>query len=116
MLSKPIEMHDRRETLINDARVREQGSTFLEHTHDTAGGRFAQIGAAHVVALPAYPAASPHQYDPCGTEPPLGYAVGALEPLEASSFTQGSTDPTPTPTVIPSVAPASVGSFSRRKL
>jgi len=73
MLSKQLEQRDRRETLLNDQRQR--GSTFLDHTTNDTGGRFTQVGAAHVVgstATPQYPQASPpFQRDVVPDEPPL---------------------------------------------
>jgi hypothetical protein len=122
MLSKQEEQAERRRVLANDLSVRqqqqrEQASTYLAQTHiDDAGGRFASVNAASIVGanpIPNYPAAAAHQADPCGQEPPLGYAIDAMPALE------------PTPTVVaspPSVAtdPTSdatplrgVGSLSR---
>ena len=55
--------------------------TYLSHTHDdTSGGRYAAIGSAMVVGAKAdvasvYPAAAPHQRDPVGQEPSLGYPI-----------------------------------------
>jgi|SRR6516165_1473833 len=98
MLSDQLDQAERRAVLRNDQRVREQqreqGSTYLAHSHDDLGGRYAQISPQIVVgAQPTmnYPAASPHQFDPCGTEPPLGYRVDALHPddLGPSSQAQG---------------------------
>jgi hypothetical protein len=40
MLSKQEEQLERRETLDNDRLVREQGSTFLFHTHNELIGGF----------------------------------------------------------------------------
>ena len=75
MLNKQEEDRERRETLLNDQRVREQSGTFLSHTHMDEGGRFAQVTNAYVVgstALPQYPQASaPFQCDPVPDEPPL---------------------------------------------
>jgi hypothetical protein len=41
MLSKQEEEQERKAVLRNDALVREQGGTFLSHTHSDAGGRLA---------------------------------------------------------------------------
>src|SRR6516165_2906444 len=112
MLESQREQEDRRRTMQNDARVREQiervfaqdqsvprqASTFHQHAQadaDTPLGRFSAVSAAYVVgstAIPQYPAAASHQRDPCGLEPPLGYRVDAmpeLEPLPPSSFSEG---------------------------
>jgi hypothetical protein len=44
-------------------------------------GRFSAVANAQVVGQGAsYPAAGAHQRDPCGPEPPLGYAIDAMEP------------------------------------
>jgi hypothetical protein len=101
----------KRKTLLNDARVHEQqqASTFHQYAqstaNDEAGGRFAAINAVSVVgAEPAvrYPAAAAHQRDPVPTEPPLGYCVDEMAPLEpstvSSSFPVEETgDPAPAP-------------------
>jgi hypothetical protein len=104
------EQQERRETLENDRKVREQTGTFMSHTHiDDAGGRFAQVNAATVIGatpVPSYPQGPAWSVDPSGVEPPLNYSVNELQPtgepheiaasiaaqgsLEAStSFTQG---------------------------
>jgi len=72
--------------------IREQAATMFQHAqshaNDEAGGRFASVNAAAVVlSEPAvrYPAASAHQRDPVPTEPPLGYCVDEMAPLEPST-------------------------------
>jgi hypothetical protein len=87
MTSHDDERKLREETAENDRRVREQGSTFLDHARssadDEAGGRFAKANATTVVGsmpLPQYPRAStPFQSDPVGLEPPTGYRIDDLE-------------------------------------
>jgi len=84
MLSHQEEQIERRRVLENDKRIREQGSTFLAHTHnDLAGGRFAAVGAATVIgstAVPQYPQAStPFQRDPVPDEPPIGFENPVLD-------------------------------------
>jgi hypothetical protein len=80
------EMADRKRVMAQDASLREQGGTFMSHAEADAAtplGRFTQVNAAKVVgstAFPQYPAAAPHQHDPCGQEPPLGYRIDDLEP------------------------------------
>jgi hypothetical protein len=84
------EQAERRETLENDRKVREQTGTFLSHTHlDDIGGRFAAISNPHIVGstpIPKYPATGSHQHDPSGVEPGLGYRIDqmALEPFGSS--------------------------------
>jgi hypothetical protein len=83
MLSRQEEQSERREVLENDKRVREQGSTFLAHTHNGAGGRFAAISSPTVIgaeATPKYPQGPAWCADQTGIEPPLNYSVNALEP------------------------------------
>jgi len=46
MLSSQEEQIERARTLENDRKVREQGSTFLSHTHSDLGGRYA-LGKSH---------------------------------------------------------------------
>jgi hypothetical protein len=94
MLSKQEEEQERRATLENDCRVREQQQqqtgTFFSHgvsqALDTAGGRYgAAMGAPNVTGatpIPKYPAAGGHQHDPVGTEPPLGIDINAMPGLE----------------------------------
>jgi hypothetical protein len=113
MLSRQEDDRERREVLRNDQRVRQQQEqaprvfadqsiprrtgTYMSHTHDDAGGRFSAISNVQIVgqsAVPNYPAAAAHQADPCGTEPPLGYRIDALDPsdpVEPSIFTQQAT-------------------------
>ena len=43
MLSSQEEQIERARTLENDRKVREQGSTFLSHTHSDLGGRYALV-------------------------------------------------------------------------
>jgi hypothetical protein len=91
MLSKHEEERERRETLENDRRVREQqkqseASTFHQHAQaaadDLAGGRFAGVNPSTVVGSePAvkYPAASPTWQIQLPDEPPLGFDNPALD-------------------------------------
>src|SRR5215472_2256845 len=93
MLSSQEDQTERRRVLANDARVREQGSTYLAHTTNDTGGRFAQIGAATIVGadpIPKYPAASSPWAGPdlVGPEPPLAYENPALEPQTLSPLVE----------------------------
>jgi hypothetical protein len=51
-------------------------------------GRFAAVNATIVTGatpIPKYPAASPHQADPVGLEPPLGYDINEMPAFESSA-------------------------------
>jgi hypothetical protein len=72
----------------------ERSGTYLSHAqsaaNDTAGGRFAATGGARVIGstpTPAsqYPAASAHQADPVGPEPPLGVSIDAMPGFDSSA-------------------------------
>jgi hypothetical protein len=114
MLSSQLDQEDRKRVLDNDRRVREQTGTFMSHTHSEMGGRFTEVGAAHIVgstALPNYPAAAAHQADPCGLESALGYRIDALEPLNPRPDGQGNSGDADVPSPLADdVEPAS--SFS----
>jgi hypothetical protein len=96
MTSDADEQRERRETLENDLRVREQqakGSTYLDHHHSELGGRFGAVETETVTGRlspqpPPLPASSPWAgEDPVGIEPPLGYAVDEMVPLEPPTET-----------------------------
>jgi hypothetical protein len=94
MLSSQIDQQERKEILRNDQRVREQGSTFHAFAQADAElpGRFGAISKTQIVganALPIYPAASAHQYDPCGPEPALGFSVEEMIPVGSDCSSQG---------------------------
>jgi hypothetical protein len=98
MLSSQEEQIVRRRVFAQDQSLPNQASTFHQHAladAQTPRGRFSAVDAATVVGSKpevacAYPAASAHQRDPCGQEPPLGFSVEAMpehETLEQfSSF------------------------------
>lgn len=93
------EQQERRETLENDRRVREQQhgmtepkttfSTFAEAfaTEDRQGrfrGQPSQyiVGSEPIVRYPELPETSPFHHDPVGQEPPLNFQeTSALEPV-----------------------------------
>src|SRR5215831_19580703 len=90
------EQAEKRRTLLNDARVREQSKngdtgTFLSHTHiDDAGGRFSAVNAAKIVGqspaiAASYPAASAAHQTELPPEPPLGYSIDEMPGLEPST-------------------------------
>jgi hypothetical protein len=99
MREDQIDQAERQAVLENDRKVREQqqqerGGTYHAYAQSTAndefGGRFAAIGVPRVVGSTPnpsaqYPAAAAHQRDPVPTEPPLGYSVDQVEPIEPSA-------------------------------
>jgi hypothetical protein len=84
------EQEERRATLLNDARLREQqrGATYSSFADAFAdedrGGRFKTINQPiHTAATPVYPEqppTSPFHHDPVPDEPPLGFSVNELQP------------------------------------
>ena len=110
MLSNQEEMAERKSILENDRRVREQGgSTFLDHTHNDVGGRFAAVSNPTVVGTAPNPASVYPQgpawcADPGSqcVEPPLGYDNPALDPSAPPEPPPGAsealaTEPNPAP-------------------
>jgi hypothetical protein len=129
MLTDQEEQAEKRRTLLNDARVREQSKngdtgTFLSHTHiDDAGGRFAAVNAAKIVGqspaiAAAYPAASAAHQTELPLEEPLGFSVNDLESSMAtpcSSSVEATGDPADAPSSDDgSPATPSGGSVSER--
>ena len=95
MTTDQEEQAEKRRTLLNDARVREQSrngdtGTFLSHTHiDDAGGRFSAVNAAKIVGqspaiAASYPAASAAHQTELPPEPSLGFSIDELPGLESS--------------------------------
>jgi hypothetical protein len=77
---------EKREVDANDRRVR-NALTYLDHTHDDAGGRFARQRPSTVVgADPSvnYPAAAPWTRDAVPPEPPLGTSIDEMIPVGES--------------------------------
>jgi hypothetical protein len=82
------EQKERRQTLRNDQKVREQPQASTMHQHAVAQadeisqGRFRATGTPSVTGstpIPQYPQASaPFQCDPVPAEPPLGYSINDL--------------------------------------
>jgi hypothetical protein len=66
-------------------------STSHTHPEDEAGGRFQKVNAATVIGseptpkYPILPAGPWSGTDPVSTEPPLGYSVNQMMPLEPSA-------------------------------
>src|SRR5262252_7677577 len=101
MREDQIDQAERRATLENDRRVREQSKngdtgTFLSHTHiDDAGGRFATVNAAKIVGqspaiAASYPAASAAHQTELPPEPSLGFSIDELPGFESSMATSSS--------------------------
>jgi hypothetical protein len=108
---------EKRGTLLNDARVREQSrngdtGTYLSHTHSELGGRFAVAEHQTITGVvspspPPLPANSPwHGTDPVPDEPPLGYPIDAMPELESPTGVPVSP---PVATDDPADAPSSGG-------
>jgi hypothetical protein len=59
-------------------------STYLDHTHDEDGGRWAKpkqvTGREQAVNYPKLPASSPWSEEVLGNEPPFGVDINAVEP------------------------------------
>ena len=95
MREDQIDRAEKLRVTLQDADVRrqqqERAGTFFAHAQaaaNDAGGRFASLGAPHVVGsqpTPRYPAAAAHQADPVGPEPPTGYDVNAMPGFESST-------------------------------
>ena len=126
MLSKQEEEQERRATLENDRRVREQqqaqGGTFYQHglaqADEINQGRFAAVGAPTVVGSKPnpstqYPAASAAHQTELPPEQPLGFAIDQMpsdEPsagLSAAEATGGAAAPSAPPDVEPAPPPSS---------
>ena len=104
LLTKHIEEQQRLEVLRNDLRVRNRGSTlsqFAQSEADTPRGRFTAHEQSTVIGVTSlnYPAASAHQFDPCGPEPPLNLDVNALEPTGEPHELRASLNASEPPTV-----------------
>ena len=109
MMSKHEEQNDRLEILENEKRLRDQGSTYMAHTHNDAGGRFSAISNPTVIGstpspASAYPAAF-LQHDPVPDEPSLGVDINEMEPvgqpheLKATLGRSVSAEATPSPSL-----------------
>jgi hypothetical protein len=118
VLENQIDQAERRATLRNDLKIREQQQAMHTYAPNqslprqaatmhqfalaeaaTPRGRYSDVDATYVVGSKpdisgAYHAASAHQRDPCGQEPALGYRVDDLnpsDPVEVSSLPQQQT-------------------------
>jgi hypothetical protein len=106
MMSKHEEQNDRLEILENEKRLRDQGSTYMAHTHNDTGGRFSAISNPTVIGstptpASAYPAGNAWCDADQGLEPPLGYAIDAQEPPGPLSLSLDRALPSPSSQVPP---------------
>jgi hypothetical protein len=85
------EQKDRHEYLEDVKRQRKQGSTFKDFAiadAETPRGRFNEpekvtvIGSAPLPQYPELPESSPWHHDPVPDEPPLGYSINEMQPIE----------------------------------
>ena len=122
MLSSQEQQEDRRRTMLNDARVREQTGTmhaFAVSEAATPRGRYSQVTTENVVGARAdiastYGACSPALAVQLPDEPPLGFDNPALEPSMAPPVSSVEvTDPTSADALSPLGRHADVGSFSQ---
>jgi hypothetical protein len=78
-------MQEKQQMLRNETALREQGSTFLDHTHNETGGRFSAISNPNVIGSspnPAtqYAAGAPNWVgQDQNQEPPYPVDISALE-------------------------------------
>jgi hypothetical protein len=96
-----LDQTEKRQTLVNDVRVRDQSNTFLGFTHSEVGGRFKVESKEYVVGrdgpprYPQLPASSPWSGlgpEP-GQEPPLG---AVSRPEQFSTLSPAPALPNPT--------------------
>jgi hypothetical protein len=100
------EQQERREVMKQDLDVRRQqreeraqGSTYLDHHHSELGGRFGVIETETITGRPSpqpppLPPTSPWSgTDPVGIEPPLGYEIDAMPPIDPLPETCAGGDP-----------------------
>ena len=108
MAGEEIDQAEKRRVLANDLSVLRQqreGSTYFQHTHpeDEGGGRFSAINSATVIGtapIPQYPELptnSPSHHDPVPDEPPLGFSVNEMVPIEPSTVSASSPVEAPGP-------------------
>jgi hypothetical protein len=119
MLTSQEDQHDRRETLRNDLKVREQAATFFDFAQSAAtdiGGRYATETKQTVVGTtpfpyPPLPPSSPWAGpDLVGQEPPTGYRIDDLEHPTVLPLAVGA-GPTSADAPAPSVERDDVGSL-----
>ena len=83
-LSRHEEQNERLEILENEKRLRDQGSTYMAHTHNDTGGRFSAVSNPKVIGSTPNPAtAYPRAYlnhDPVPDEISLGVDINKVEP------------------------------------
>jgi hypothetical protein len=100
MTSEQEDQIDRRETLRQDASLRQQqgSSTFLDHVEEPPGGRFAiegrpyKVGSEPFVKYPQLPASSPWHSDPVPDEKALGHSIDAMSRPSSSLSVEAGDD------------------------
>lgn len=110
-----IDQKERAEVLKNDLR-NNNASTFLEHTHNEVGGRFAAISSPQVVGstpIAKYEGAPNWVNDLVPTEPPLGFDNPELNPSAELEPALATSDPD-RPQEHPPLAARSGSGFFRR--
>jgi hypothetical protein len=98
------EKNDRKVREAEHARLLREGTTLYAHAQAFADeinqGRFAAIGVPTVTGatpIPQYPAASPSWQIQLPDEPPLGYSVDQVEPIEPSAVSLSPAEQTDAP-------------------
>jgi hypothetical protein len=118
MTTDKEEQDERRQTVLNDARVRAQqgGTTFATFAEAFAdeerGGRFrGQTPQTIVGAEPVtqYPAAASWTHDPCGPEPSLGIDINEMAPTGEAHEVEASIAAQNVPSLEPSALPGGQG-------
>jgi hypothetical protein len=125
-LSRQEEMEERKSVLRNEQRLRNPGTTFSQFAESEATearGRFTAheqsrvIGSEPLPRYPQLPASSPWAGpDLVPTEPALGYAIDAQEPLgpPSSPVAQGNSGDPDAPPITASSSSGLVSSAGRR--
>ena len=110
-----IDQKERAEVLKNDLR-NNNASTFLEHTHNEVGGRFAAISSPQIVGstpIAKYEGAPNWSHDPVPSEPPLGFDNPALNPSALEQPRALATPPNPDRSQVPPLTRSGLGFSSR---
>jgi len=125
-----IDQATKRRVLANDQSVREQqqASTYFQHAvteADEPRGRFQNasgtttvIGRTPIPQYPELPANSPSHHDPVPDEPPLGFAINEMAPLEPSVVEVTDPASADAPSVflpVPDVPRTDAGPFSNKE-
>ena len=84
MINNDATMREKRDVLRNDQRLRDQGSTYMAHTHNDTGVRFSAVSNPKVIGstpnpAPQYPAGNAWAAGDQGIEPSLGVDINKVE-------------------------------------